>query len=276
MENKMFGEKPGYVSGAAGVLFVVLAVYVAVLAVNSIKENKYIGRETASMNTITVSGDSEVYANPDLATMDFSVVSEAVTVAAAMEDNTKKMNLIIDAVKSFGVAETDIKTSGFNISPRYDYAKETTSVSGGVAVPANDIYYYPSGKRVLSGYDVTQTLTVKMRDMSKIGQIIGEATASGANQVGDLQFTIDNPDSLQDQARQEAIVKAKTKAQVLAGQLGVKLGKISGYSEGGYMPTYSMNYAKGAAMDTAEAATPSIQTGQNKIESNVSITYEIE
>lgn len=265
----------------ASVMLAVLAVYIGILAINAIKENKYIGRGAVSTNTITVSGNAEVYANPDLATMDFSVISEAATVAAAMEDNSKKMNAIIDVIKNFGVAQEDIKTSGFNINPRYDYVKESKSMSASsassVSVPPEDTYYYPSGKRVLSGYEINQTLSVKMRDMSKIGQIIEEAVASGANQTGDLQFTIDNPDSIQEQARREAIAKAKDKAQVLAGHLGIKLGNIIGYNEGGYTPVYSMNYAKGAAADaTQESAVPVVQAGQNKIESNVSITYEIE
>ncbi len=269
--EKIFGEKTGYAAGAAGVLFMVLAVYVAILAVNAVKENKYIGRDAAGMSSITVSGKGEVYASPDLATMDFSVLSESKTVAEAMEDNTRKMNAIIDAVKSLGVADDDLRTSGFNINPHYDYIEtnpETTEMR----------VYYPSGKRQLSGYDITQTLTVKVRqdNMSKVGQIIQEAAASGANQVGDLQFTIDKPEVLQEQARKQAIEEAKAKAAVLAQQLEVKLGDITGYSEGGYYPTYTTNYAKGMEMDAVqESATPAIQTGQNKIESSVNITYEI-
>jgi uncharacterized protein YggE len=268
------------------ILLVALAVYVAALATNAIKANKYVGRDAAALSTITVSGDGDVSAKPDLAVMDFSVVSEAKTVAEAMADNTKKMNAIIDVTKSMGVAEKDLQTTGFNISPRYDYVKETATTpvpaisvsgSGGVPVPIDNSIYYPSGKRVLAGYDITQTLTVKMRDMTKIGQIIEEVTASGANQVGDLQFTIDDPDTVQAQARQKAIDNAKSKAQVLAKQLGVKLTRITSFSEGGYYPApVRMSYA---AKDTAAgeaAVTPSIQTGENKITVNVSITYEIE
>jgi len=271
MENTIFGEKSGFMAMAAGVLFAALAVYVAILAFNSVKANKYIGRDAASMNTITVTGTGEVYASPDLAMMDLSVVSESATVGAAMDDNTKKMNAIIDVVKSLGVAAEDMRTSGFNINPRYDYVKDA------VAASSPDVYY-PMGTRVLSGYDINQTLTVKIRkdNMSKVGQIITEATASGANQVGDLQFTIDKPETLQDEARKQAIDQAKTKADALAKQLEVKLGNITGFSEGGYSPVYSLSYDKSAANGMTEEAAPAIQTGQNKIESNVNITYEIE
>lgn len=253
-------------------LFLVLTVYVAVLSANAIKEGKYIGRQGAAINTITVSGNGKVYASPDLATMDFSVVSEAKTVSEAMDDNSGKMNAVIEAAKKLGVAADDLQTSGFNINPHYDYmeAKPETTDMG---------YYYPSGKRVLTGYDITQTLTVKVRqdNMSKIGQIIQDATTAGANEVGDLQFTVDKPDDLQAEARKQAIDDAKAKAKVLADQLGVRLGNITGYSEGGYYPTYTMAYDKAAVGGIEEsAAAPTIQTGQNKIESNVSISYEIQ
>ncbi len=281
----------------AGVLLAVLAVYVAVLAANAIKANKYVGRDAVNQGTISVSGEGEVYKAPDLAVMDFSVISTAKTVVEAMADNTKKMNAIIDVAKSLGVAEKDLQTTNFNINPRYDYVKTApAAVSGAGAarsaisssVPAMDMaieiapdesYYYPNGKRVLSGYDVTQTLTVKMRDMAKIGQIIEELVASGANQTNDLRFTLDDPAAVQGEARKEAINDAKEKARILAEQLGVKLGRITSYNDSGYSPVYRLNYAAkdmaaGAVQESAPA--PTIQTGESKITANVNIVYEIE
>jgi uncharacterized protein len=276
MENKILEGHAYFLKPATGLLFLVLTVYVGALAVNTIKESKYVGHPGASINTINVSGTGEVYASPDLATMDFSVVSEAKAVNQAMDDNTRKMNVVIAAIKGLGVAETDLRTSGFDINPHYDYVNEpvTAACAGGLCPVSM------GGKRVLSGYDITQTLTVKVRqeNMSKIGQMIQDATGAGANEVGDLQFTIDKPDDLQAEARKQAIDKAKAKAKILAEQLGVKLGNITGYSEGGYYPTYTMVYdAKASGAVASEAAvSPAIQTGQNKIESNVNITYEIE
>jgi len=269
-------------------LFAVLAIYVAVLAFNAVKASKYIGRDSIGQGTISVSGEGDISTKPDLAVMDFSVVSEGKTVAEAMADNTKKMNAIVDVAKSLGVADKDLQTSGFNITPRYDYVKGTVTTPAApemavsepaISVPV-DSMYYPGGKRVLSGYDITQTLTVKMRDMTKIGTIIEEVAAAGANQVGDLQFTLDDPDSVQAQARKKAIDDAKEKAKVLAAQLGVRLVRITSYSDGGYTPVYRLNYAAkdmAAGAGVAESApAPNIQTGENKITVNVSITYEIE
>ena len=267
-----------------GALAIALAVYVAALAVNAIKSNKYIGRQVANQATISVSGDGEVYKTPDLAVMDFSVVSEAKTVTEAMEDNTEKMKAITEVMKSMGVAENDLQTTNFSINPRYDYVRAAAPApvsSGDAEIAVDEEYYYPSGKRTLSGYDVNQTLTIKVRreNMGKIGQMIQEATASGANQVGSLQFTLDDPDAAQAEARELAIAEAKKKAEVLAKQLGVKLVRIISYNDGGYSPAYRLNYdakqeyAMGGA---ASAPAPDIQAGESKVSMNVNITYEIE
>jgi hypothetical protein len=290
LNNICCGSKTGRI--AMAVLVFVLAVYVAALAVNAVKSNKYIGRQVANQASISVSGNGEVYKTPDLAVMSFSVVSEAKTVAEAMADNTKKMNAIVDVAKSMGVNDKDLQTSGFNINPRYDYIKQAVPVpaagiggGGGSSAssdiaPAVDSMYYPNGQRVLSGYDITQTLTVKMRDLTKIGQMIEETTAVGANQVGDLRFTLDDPDAAQAEARELAIAEAKEKAEILAKQLKVKLVRIISYNDGGYSPTYRLNYdakEEGYGMGgAASAPAPDIQAGESKISMSVNIIYEIE
>jgi hypothetical protein len=125
------------------------------------------------------------------------------------------------------------------------------------------------------GYEVTQSLEVKIRNMEKIGNIIEGATAAGANEVGDLQFTIDKQDELKSQARKEAIEKAKAKAKEIADQLGVKLVKITNFSENEVLPVPRPYFMEKVATEE-KAGTPQIQTGENKIEVQVSITYEID
>lgn len=255
------------------VLGVVLCLFLAALVVstavdvqNKIKEGKYIGREFEAQEVITVSGDGEIYAKPDLAIVDFSVVSEAKTVAPAMEDNTQKMNAVVEAMKSQGVESKDLKTTSFNISPRYEWY-----------YPQTCLYPPCSQKRVLVGYEITQTLQVKIRDMAKIGDIIQKAANAGSNQTGDLQLTIDKQDELLKQAREQAIEKAKNKAKELASQLGVKLVRITNFSEGGASLFYPYLTEKMTGMEgVAEAPAPQIETGQNKIAVTVSITYQIE
>jgi uncharacterized protein YggE len=205
-------------------------------------------------NTLVVSGTGEIYAKPDLALMTFSVVTEAKTVDATMAENTEKMNNIISSIKSQGVEDKDLKTTSFSIYPKVE------------------TYLYPPGKRILVGYEVSQSLQVKIRDLGRIGDIIQGATDNGANQVGSLQFTIDNQDELKKEAREQAIKKAKAKAKELTSQLGVKLGRITNFSEGSSAPRYYglMAEAMGGGGEDLQ-----IETGENKITVTVSLTYEI-
>jgi len=210
-----------------------------------------------------VSGIGEVYAKPDLALITFSVRNESKTVSAAMAENTKNMNTIINVMKSKGVKDKDLKTTSFNIYPRYEWQEGQA-----------EIWPQPEGTRVLVGYEISQSLQVKIRDLNKIGEIIQEATDVGANQIGNLQFTIDDQDSLEKEAREEAIKEAKEKAEELAGQLGIKLVRITSFSEGGVVPRY-YDYALKESASSSESPMPQIETGENRIEISVSITFEI-
>ena len=237
----------------------ILTICVFVSIQNKIKQGRYIGQEIESKNTITVSGTGEVYAKPDLALTSFSVITEKKKIAEAMAENTTKMNTVIDSIKEQGVEAKDLKTTKFNIYPRYEWQKETQ--------------FYPNGRRILVGYEVRQSLEIKIRDMEKIGTIIQKATNAGANQVGDLRFTIDDEDEIKKQAREQAIDKAKDKAKELASQLGVKLVRIVNFNEKGIVPRYYA-FEESVTMDAGDEA-PQIETGENKIEVNVNITYEI-
>lgn len=240
-------------SAIASVFLFIAAVYLVFGIINAIKQGRYIGQDVEGRSAITVSESGEVYANPDLAIVDLSVISEDKTVAEAMSNNTGKMDQIVALIKNQGVEAKDIKTTDFSIYPRYEY-----NVGGG-------------DKRILVGYEVQQTLQVKIRDLQKTSSIIQAATNAGVNQVGNLQFTIDQQDELRKQAREIAIEKAKAKAQELARQLGVKLTRITSFSEGfnDASPIYKeMAYSMGGGAS-------SIESGQNKIEVSVNITYEI-
>ena len=245
----------------------VLVVFLFVLSVsgivgvfNKVKEGKYIGQEIETKNTITVSDVGEIYAKPDLGITSFSVKTESKTVAKAMSENTEKMNEVIDSMKDLGIDEKDLKTTAFNIYPRYDYLE---------ASPFN------SGRRSLVGYEITQSLQVKIRDLDKVGQIIQKATDAGSNQIGSLSFTIDDEDAVKEQAREEAINKAKDKAKELANQLGVDLVRIVGFYESVQQPAYYDTYAMKEVGGIGGGGEPQIETGENKISVSVSITYEI-
>lgn len=239
---------------ALSVFLAVLIVGEIVKTINVVKSSRYIGPG----NVIIFSASAEIYVKPDLVLIDFSAITEAKNVAEALSKNAEKTNNIINYLKEQGIESKDIKTTSFNIYPRYEYNK------------VSDIF--PSGKRVLVGYEVQQTLQVKIRDLNKIGVIIEGVVEKGANEVGSLQFTIDKEEEIRKQVREEAIKKTKDKAKELASQLGIKLGRIINFNENSVMPRF---YGLEKAAMGAGGGTPQIESGENKIEVTVNITYEI-
>jgi uncharacterized protein YggE len=246
-------------------LFLALTILVGVKIVNEIKEGRYIGQGIEAQNTINVSGTGKVYAKPDLVLITLSIISEEKTVDEALSDNTEKTNQVIEFIKGQGIEEKDIKTISFNIYPRYEWRESL------------EIPPYPQGERVLVGYEVHQSLQVKIRDMEKIGNIIQGATEAGANQISNLQLTIDKEDEFQKEAREQAIEKAKEKAQELASQLGVNLVRITNFQESSVLPvprplgleeTISEGMGGGGEV-------PQIEAGENLIQVSVIVTYEI-
>ncbi len=237
------------------IFVVVLILSTSVDVVNKIKEGKYISQNVRMRNSIVISEIGEVYASPDLAVVTFAVVNEAKSVTDAMNENSATMNNVINAVKEQGIEDKDLKTTSFNIYPRYEYSEGTY------------------GKRTLVEYEVVQELQAKIRDLGKIGIIIERAADSGANRVDDLYLTIDDQDALKKQAREQAIAQAKVKAEELTLQLGVKLGKIVSFNENFYVPRYDTQFSMKEGIGGGEV--PDIQTGENKISVSVVITYEI-
>jgi hypothetical protein len=156
------------------------------------------------------------------------------------------------------VEEKDIKTSNYSLSPIYDWTEDDG--------------------RVLQGYQVYQSVDLKIRDLASIGDIISETTQKGANQVGSINFTIDDEYELKNKAREMAIEKAKEKAEIIANQTGMKLGDIKNVSEHSYTPVYN-NYSN-AKLEMSDsvggASAPSIEAGQNEVKVEVVVTYEVE
>ena len=263
-----------------------LGLFLLVASVQGFMQLRYIGSGVQATNTINVSGHGEILAVPDIATFTFAVVSDKTTVADAQTDATAKANAVTAYLTGAGVDKNDIQTSDYSIYPQYEYqnalcpqaAVAPTVVNGtsGSSVSSGAVVYCPPGKQVLKGYEVRQTTTVKVRDTSKAGDLLAGVGTKGATEVSNLNFTFDNPDSVQAQARDKAIADAKQKAQVLAKALGVSLVRVVSYNESGSGPIY---YAKDAvgmgASGTVSAPAPEISVGQNKITSDVSVTYEI-
>ncbi len=254
MEQEIKRHK--HFGGVAILVLVALFVFLLASAAVKVKEYKYVGAGIEAMNTISVSGEGQVFAVPDVAVFTLTVREESKDVKSAQKVATKKINEVIDYLKKEGIEERDIKTISYNANPRYNWTQ---------------------GKgRELQGYEVSQSVRVKVRDTDKAGEILAGVGARGIDNVSGLTFQIDDDDALKAKARREAIADAKRKADVLASDLGVDIVRVTGFSEGG-------NYAqpKYARMEMAlmsdgiGGGAPELPVGENKITSNVTITYEI-
>ena len=245
---------------------IALAAFLGLKAVGELMNLRYIGAGISPTNVISVSGYGEAVAVPDIATFTYSVVSERPTVAAAQDDATTKANAITAYLREAGVAERDIQTSGYSIYPQYDYTQVVC------------ITYPCPGQQVLRGYEVRQTTSVKIRDTAKAGELLAGVGGRGATEVSGLNFTFDNPDAVEAEARDKAIADAKQKAETLARSLGVKIVRVVSFNESGGGYPSPLYYSRDAALGLggAEAVkAPEISVGENKVTSNVSVTYEI-
>lgn len=270
MEGAMFeGPRGDKLRLAVLAAVLLLAVFLGVKAFGEFMNLRYIGAGVQPTNIINVSGEGEAVAVPDIATFTFSVVSEKSTVKAAQDDVTAKANAITAYLKESGVADRDIQTSGYSVYPQYDWIQAACSPNGAC----------PPGQQKLRGYEVRQTTTIKVRDTAKAGDLLTGVGGKGATEVSGLNFTFDDPDAVQAEARDEAIADAKQKAETLAKSLGVKLVRVVSFTEGGNypMPYYAHDMAQG--LGGAESAVvnkaPDISVGENKVTSSVTVTYEI-
>jgi uncharacterized protein YggE len=253
---------------------IMLGLFLLFQAVTTVMNWRYIGTGVQATNTISVTGHGEMVAVPDIATFTFSVVSTKTTVTEAQTEATAKANAITAYLKSAGINEKDIQTTDYSISPQYDYQSavcpSAASYSG-----ASSAVYCPGGRQVLKGYEVRQTTTIKVRDTAKAGDFLAQVGSKGATELSGLNFTFDDPTGVEAEAREKAITDAKEKAKLLAKQLGVSLVRVVSFNESGRSPVYPMAYGLGGAAMAKDAAAPEISLGQNKLTSDVSITYEI-
>jgi hypothetical protein len=248
-----------------------LALFLLIQSVKALKEYGYVGSGVTATNTITVSGMGEVFAVPDRAMFTVTVREEGAEVSDAQDKATKKINDIIAYLKDAGVEESDIKTINYNVNPKYEWEQSASCSSG----------YCPPGKQTLVGFEVWQMLEVKVKDPKKAGELLTGVGGKGASEVSGLSFTIEDEDTLKADAREMAIEEASEKAEQLAEQLGVDIVRVVGFYEdaGGYPMPYAYGRGGGIGMDMAmsevKASPPELPTGENKIVSNVNVTYEI-
>ncbi|MCB2399629.1 SIMPL domain-containing protein [Rhizobium ruizarguesonis] len=209
---------------------------------------------------ISVTGDGESSIAPDMAVVNFAVVKQAKTAREALDENNKAMNDVLAALKSGGIAERDLQTSGFSIQPQYNYPQ-----------PVDGQQQQPQ----LIGYQTINSITVRLRDLAKLGAVIDQSVSLGINQGGDIQFTNDKPDAVIDEARKNAVASAVKKAKTLSEAAGVKLGRILEINENVPRVMPQPVYRATMMKEASDAAVP-VQSGENNYNVSVTVTFAIE
>ncbi|MEK7624701.1 MAG: SIMPL domain-containing protein [Patescibacteria group bacterium] len=224
--------------------------------------------QPSSFRSFSVSAEGKIVAIPDVAQFSFSVKTEGgKNIADLQKENTEKTNKSIEFIKSNGVETKDIKTTNYSLEPRYQYYNCSRPENNATPCPPPDIV----------GYTVNQTISVKIRDFKKIGDVIAGIVENGANEISSLSFVIDDQSLVQDQAKNEAIVKAKAKAISVAKAGGFRIGRLLSIEEGGYSPLYrfeSLAVSKGAGGDETFPS-PAIEPGSQEITTTITLRYEI-
>jgi len=256
----------------ANVAIALMVVAMAYLAVQSLAVLQ--NPPNATQNVITVSGEGKASAAPDLATISFTVSEDADTASSSQDAAAKKVNAALAALKNLQIDDKDIQTSSYNVYPRYSQ-NQPCIYNGPIISGAGAAYppCPPTESKVI-GYTASQTVTVKLHDVNSVGTVVTALGQAGISNLNGPDFSVENPDAVQSEARKDAIDQAHAKAEELAKELGVRLVRVVNYSEGGGYYPGPMMEASGAA--TGKAATvPSIPTGQNEVTLDVTVTYEI-
>lgn len=209
--------------------------------------------------TIMVSGEGEAAIAPDMAVISLAVMRDAETAGEALSANSAAMAEVLADLKAQGIADKDLQTTDFSIQPKY---KQETRTDGTYEAP------------VIVGYTVSSGLTVRVRDLAKLGEIIDRSVKLGVNQGGGISFTNDDPEAAVEAARKQAVEKAAAKAKTLTEAAGVKLGRVVEISENFARPMPQV-YAAAPMAKMADESVP-IASGENLYTVTVNITYAIE
>ncbi len=204
---------------------------------------------------ISVSADGKVYAKPDIAKINIGTTSEGLDIKVVVDDNAKKMNAITAKLKTLGVEDRDIQTISYNLYPNYDW---------------------PNNVKTLTNYTLDNQIEVKVRDFTKVSEVIAQATTLGANNINNVQFTFENFDKVKEAARAKAIENAKAKAVSLTKQSGLKLGKLVNVWDNDQSGVYYDYKASPAGMGAGGLMeSPTVESGEQEIVVNVSLTYKL-
>jgi uncharacterized protein YggE len=210
---------------------------------------------------LTVSGEGTVTGTPDLALITLGVVSEAPAARDALGENSKSMNRILTALKEGGIEGRDLQTSGFSVEPVYSQP------------PADYDNSQPFQPEIV-GYRVRNSLTLRIRELAKVGELLDQVVTLGANSISGPTFTVDDPTALQDNARKEAVTDALRKAKLYAAASGIALGPIFHIEEGYTQPPQPLAAGAMMRMEAAPSSVP-IEGGELTFQAQVTISWRI-
>ena len=204
---------------------------------------------------LSVSAEASAKRVPDVATISTGVVTQAADANAAMRANAVQMDKVMAAIKAAGIGERDVQTSGINLNPQYKYVENAP----------------PS----IVGYQASNTVNVKVRDLSKLGKVLDAFVEQGANQVNGPSFEVDKPDEAYDEARVAALKKAQARAQTYADALGLKVRRIVSISEGGASFPRPMPMMRAMAADAGFAKETSVSPGESTLSVSIEVVFEL-
>lgn len=260
-----------YLVWAGTGVLVVLGIFLVVMT-------GHIANTATNTNTVSFDGEGRIFAKPDIAVISFSIVTEAATSTAAQDSNSQKSQKVVEFVKSQGIEDKDIKTTGYNVYPQYNVVRPCPISYDYRGTMMPDSISYPcDNTQKITGYQVNQSFELKVRDLQKVSTMLDGLVTAGANQVNNLGLQIDDIEKVKIQARELAIKNAKEKAKTLRRQLGLRLGKLVNYYEGGGYPMYLKAEAAfdGRGGIGGGGPAPAMPVGENEVIVNVTLTYQI-
>ena len=202
---------------------------------------------------LSISAEAQATRVPDVATLSSGVVTQAADANSALRANAEQMSKVMAAVKAAGIAERDVQTTGIGVYPQYRYAENQP--------PA------------ITGYQASNTVNLKVRDLSKLGKVLDALVASGSNQINGPSFEIDEPESAYDEARRNALKKAEARAEMYAKAMGLRVRRIVSVSEGaGFNQPGPIPMLKMASMEARD--TP-VSPGETSLSASLNVVFEL-
>jgi uncharacterized protein YggE len=212
--------------------------------------------QTITGTRLDISATGDVTRVPDLATISAGVVSRAATATAAIQQTATRMARVREALRQAGIADRDIQTSNISLNPDYVYANNQPPK--------------------LSGYSASNQLTVRFHDIASTGKILDALVAQGANQISGPNLSIEHPEAALDEARAKAVAIGRARADLYARAVGMRVARIVSMSEsGGYAPPPPMPPMVMMA-ERSQAAVSKIDPGEQRLQVNVSMTFELQ